>query len=78
MNIHEAMMARTKEKPFITRESWEKFVVFMEMDKGIYIQPTDTPEGCLFYGPAKKGPRRGWQPTATDLIATDWKTTTGG
>lgn len=54
MNIHEAMMARTKERPFITRESWEKIVVFMEMDKGIYIQPTDTPEGCLFYGPAKK------------------------
>lgn len=77
MNIHEAMMARTKERPFITRESWEKIVVFMEMDKGIYIQPTDTPEGCLFYGPSQKGPRRGWQPTETDLMATDWETTAG-
>lgn len=77
MTIHEAMMARTKEKPFITRESWEKIIAFLDMKPGVYIHPTDTPEGCMIYGPTKKGPRRGWQPTETDLLARDWKTTEG-
>ena len=76
MDIHEAMMARTKERPFLTRQAWKK-VLFMEGDNPVCIQPTDTTECCLVYGPSQKGPRRGWQPTATDLIATDWKTTTG-
>ncbi len=77
MTIHEALVARTKERPFVTRESWEKTTVFLKMERSVYIQPTDTPERCLFYGPSKKGPRRGWQPTETDLLATDWKTTEG-
>lgn len=54
MTIHEAMMARTKEKPFITRESWEKIIAFLDMKPGVYIHPTDTPEGCMIYGPTKK------------------------
>lgn len=76
MNIYQALNARTKEKPFLTRESWEKLIL-AENESPVYLQPTGTPEGCLFYGPSNKGPRRGWQPTETDLIATDWKITNG-
>lgn len=77
MNIHEAIIACTKDRPFLTREAWKNVLTVFPMSSPVYIQPTDTPEGCLFYGPSKKGPRRGWQPTASDLLATDWKTTEG-
>lgn len=76
MNIHEAMSERTRQRPFLTRRAWKK-VLFVEGDTPVYIQPTDTPECCLVYGPSQKGPRRGWQPTETDLVATDWETTAG-
>lgn len=76
MNIHEAMAARSRQRPFLTRQAWGK-VLFTEGSSPVYIQPTDTPEGCLVYGPSQKGPRRGWQPTETDLLASDWETTAG-
>lgn len=76
MDIHEALVARTKQRPFLTRRAWKK-ILLMDGNSSVYIQPTDTPECCLVYGPSQKGPRRGWQPTETDLLATDWETTTG-
>lgn len=79
MNIYEAMQARTREKPFLTRVAW-KSVLTELTDRAylvIHIQPTDTPERCLFYGPSKEIPRRGWQPLAEDLLADDWETTAG-
>lgn len=76
MNIFEAIKARTREQPFITREAWEK-VILSNGESSIYIQPTDTPEGCLLYGPSKRGPRGGWTPAEGDLIAQDWKPVRG-
>ena len=51
MYIHEAIAARTEERPYITRESWK--------DKW-YLSET------------QEAPRRGWQPRAEELLASDW------
>lgn len=76
MDIYEAMMARDRAHPFLTRAIWEN-VLLEPGQTPIYIQPTDSPDGCLFYGPTKEFPRRGWQPRAEDLLARDWKVTNG-
>lgn len=76
MDICEAMMARDITHPFLTRTVWEN-VVHEVGERPIYIQPTDTPDGCLYYGPATENPRSGWQPRAEDLLARDWKVTNG-
>lgn len=76
MNICEAMEARTREMPFIARRIWGCILHPVDA-RPVYIQPTDSPEGCLFYGPSKKGPRRRWSPTAEDLTAKDWEPVEG-
>lgn len=73
MFIHEAILATTKEEPFITRQAWS-----YDMGRGkplppaIVIFPTDTPDCCIIASRHGRAPRRGWQPTAGDLIADDW------
>lgn len=76
MNIVEAMKARDRYHPFITRKVWLN-VVSDTAEPALRIQPTDTPEGCLFYGLTKKTPAAGWQPRAEDLLADDWMPTRG-
>lgn len=76
MNIFEAMQARTKSTPFLTRKIWKSVLCQIE-ESLIYIQPTDTPEGCLFYDPSEKIPRAGWMSRAEDLLAEDWETMPG-
>ena len=71
MNIYEAAQACSVKYPFMTRATWRK-VVSTEMEDSVKIQPTDTPEGCLFYGLSQKAPIAGWQPRKEDLLATDW------
>lgn len=71
MNIYEAMQACSVKCPFISRSIWRN-VVSDEKCCSIKIQPTDTPEGCLFYGLSQKVPIPGWQPRKEDLLATDW------
>ena len=76
MNIAEAMRARTKEKPFLSRAKWR--IILLDCPyRPIFIQPTNTPEFCLLYGPSQKAPQRGWQPTAEDLMAEDWEVISG-
>ena len=55
MNIYEAVKACSVKYPFMTRATWRK-VVSTEMEDSVKIQPTDTPEGCLFYGLSQKEP----------------------
>lgn len=73
MTITEAILARTEDKPFITRQSW-----LDEVKMGGYtaskILPTDSPDVCIIHALAAKNPCRGWQPSAGDLVATDWIT----
>lgn len=71
MNIYEAVQACSVKYPFMTRAAWRK-VVSTKIEDSVKIQPTETPEGCLFYGLSQKAPIPGWQPRKEDLLATDW------
>lgn len=71
MNIYEAVQECSVRHPFMTRSAWLK-LVGSKMEDSVKIQPTDTPEGCLFYGLSQKAPIPGWQPRKEDLLATDW------
>ena len=70
MFIHEAIKAPTTKKPFITRKAW----MLNDIDRAIIrILPTDTPDGCIMVSDySSRGPCRGWQPRAEDLVADDW------
>lgn len=71
MNICEAIQARGENDPYIARRSWNSGVV--RSDPSMFcIMPTDSPDGCIFYGDGKPMPR--WQPTKEDLTADDWVT----
>lgn len=76
MNIHEAMKARTKQHPFLTRAAWSGLIL-NEPHSQVYIQPTNTPYCCIIFSPIQKSPRRGWEPDAEDLLAEDWEVTSG-
>lgn len=76
MNIHEAIMARTHEKPYITRRDWG-YITVNPVAVSIKILPTNSPDGCVVESVSTEGPRRGWQPTAGDLAADDWETVAG-
>lgn len=72
MNIIEAIESTDRNAPFITREKWQ------HMAPTPYgapkLLPTDSVDGMIVYSDAlgKENPRRGWEPTAEDLIAEDW------
>lgn len=68
MIISEAIRARTENKPYITREAWCN--TYRGSDLKVF--PTNTPDCCVLTSLEARGPRRGWQPTAGDLIADDW------
>lgn len=74
MYIHEAIMARTEEKPWITREAYVE-----EQGRAIWtdikIFPTNGPDGMIVSSSAARPPSRGWQPRKEDLLADDWITT---
>lgn len=73
MYIHEAIQSRSPDKPYITRESWE-YITDKPVAAAVKILPTDSPDGCVVESVSRKNPCRGWQPTAGDLMADDWKT----
>lgn len=70
MLIHEAIRSTTVHAPCIARISWDR--LSQAPHGGIKLQPTDSPDGCIIISDVKDGRRRGWQPTAADLIADDW------
>lgn len=64
MLIHEAIKLGQETGKRIRRKSWPSI---------LSIEPTDSPyKLCIAYA-VNKAPRRGWQPTAQDLIADDWE-----
>lgn len=75
MNICDAVKARTANKPYITRQSWN-YPTSVWCNAAVKILPTDTPDCCTIESVASNAPCRGWQPQAEDLIADDWITTT--
>lgn len=77
MYIHEAIKARTADKPFIIRTSWNDELGPCSKWTA-KIMPSNTPDCCLIVTTVSangKTPCRGWQPTAGDLIAEDWEPT---
>lgn len=73
MYIHEAIKARTADKPFITRQSWiEEMGPYA--NKTAKILPTSSLDCCVITAFSEKKPCRGWQPSGTDLTADDWVT----
>lgn len=76
MFIHEAIQARSKDMPYITRMSWD-YPTTESVAAAIMILPTDTPDCCIIMSASRKNPCRGWQPTAEDLVAEDWIVTRG-
>ena len=75
MYIHEAIASTTSQKPFITRRSWDMDGFEQAVIK---ILPTNTPDCCLIVSDfSSHGARRGWEPSAKDLVADDWYTCSG-
>lgn len=72
MFIHEAIAARSSDKPYITRESWS-YITDSPVSAAVKILPTNTPDCCVIMSINSKNPCRGWQPMAEDLVANDWK-----
>lgn len=73
MYIHEAMVSRSRDYPCLTRKAWD-YITEKPMAAAVKILPTDGPDGCVVLSASSKIPRYGWQPTAEDLVADDWKT----
>lgn len=75
MYIHEAIMKTSDQFPCITRGSWDAFNTGKPIVK---IYPTDTPDLCVIVSDySANGPRRGWEPGASDLTADDWEVCAG-
>lgn len=72
MYIHEAIRSTTRNRPYIRRSAWNYPTT--SPDVAVKILPTDSPDCCLIISAIEKNPRRGWQPTTEDLIASDWET----
>lgn len=76
MLIHEAILATTKDEPYITRQAWS-YNTGKPATAVITILPTNTPDCCVITSKNGRIPCRGWQPAARDLIADDWMVTKG-
>lgn len=74
MYIHEAIAARTRREPFVTREAWQYVVIKNDgRPPGcpIKLNPTDSPDLCIVLSETS-GTTCGWRPSLEDLIADDW------
>lgn len=71
MYIHEAINATSKKNPYITRRMW-RYTTDHACPASVWIHPTNSPDCCIV-GSETTAPRRGWQPTADDLVADDWE-----
>lgn len=72
MNIIGAIESTDRSTPFITRQKWQH--ITLRAYGAPKLLPTDSMDGMIVYSDAngKENPRRGWEPTAEDLIAEDW------
>lgn len=68
MNIYEATLQALEEHKSMARtaDDWKS--------AGLAVIPTNSSMCCLLCAKGK-APRRGWEPTAEDLTATDWAVT---
>lgn len=73
MTIRDAILARTPDKPYITRESWKEEMGPMA-HKVAKIMPTNSVDCCFMttLSASEKRAVRGWEPMLNDLVAEDW------
>ncbi|MCI6467034.1 MAG: DUF2829 domain-containing protein [Faecalicatena sp.] len=73
MNIQEVVEAAIKEDKYIERTMFENESAYHKLK----IKPTNSSAKCIVYTFDQKGNQahhcKNWQPTAEDLMATDWK-----
>ena len=69
MTLVEAARQVSAATPFITRKSWS--VISFDRPIHLVIQPTNSPDRCIYYGATEFG-HPGWAPTKDDLLADDW------
>lgn len=72
MYIHEAIAATTPQKPYITREAWER-ITSKPCASAVKIQPTNSPDCCIIESIFNANHCVRWHPTASDLLADDWR-----
>ena len=72
MYIHEAINARTAQKPFITRKA-RSCLTDNPCSAAIKIQPTNSPGGCILHSEFIVNQQPCWPPRLEDLIADDWE-----
>lgn len=71
MYIYEAIKSTTPQTPYITRKSW-CYLTDRPCPAAVKILPTNSPDGCVVKSVSADKSRRGWQPSADDLTASDW------
>jgi len=70
--INEAIQKASPRIPYIRRKSWARLSEIFG-SKGVRIQLTNSPDGCIIESDVEKENRRRWVPTAEDLVAEDWE-----
>lgn len=75
MSLTEALQARQRTRPYLTRGAWLQAVTDGPYES-CFIQATNTPAGCILYDNLT-GKTERWTPTEADLLADDWQTCNG-
>jgi len=70
MYIHEALNARSDDRPYIMRETWKNWGP--DSDRHPKLLPGSTRQGLSFVSRMQLRGNFGWQPSLEDLLANDW------
>lgn len=71
VTIVEAIKATTEEKPYITREKWDREFRHVPGHR-FPLLATDTRDGIMLAKSMMGFPKPRWNPEREDLIADDW------
>ena len=75
MTLLNALQARTARYPYLARRAWLATITRGPYES-CFVQPTDTPDGCLLIS-NQTGRIAPWNPSEADLLADDWEVCTG-
>ena len=75
MTLLNALQARTAKHPYLARSTWLTTITRGPYES-CFMQPTDTPDGCLLIS-NQTGRVTPWVPEEADLLADDWEVCAG-
>ena len=75
MTLLNALQARTARHPYLARSAWLTTITLGPYES-CFVQPTDTPDGCLLIS-NQTGRITPWNPTEAGLLAEDWEVCAG-